>query len=137
MLDSTLTTTLCAILGSLDGFEWSTDDTPYASESVGVFYGRIEETPDRAVGVRVYNTFDEPGLHRRRVQFWIRGARGERASADLIADAVFARLDKLSRERGINFLRRESMSVIGADENDREQRSENYLVTLDNDEASI
>ncbi|WP_102193209.1 minor capsid protein [Microbacterium aurantiacum] len=133
MSDATLKTTLCEILGSIDGFEWSTD--PYTADVVGVFYGRIEETPDRAVGVRLYGSSDTRDLTRRKAQIWVRGARGERDSADRIADDVFARFDKLSREGGILGIRRESMSDQGSDDNGREQRSENYTITLDNKEA--
>lgn len=134
MDDATLTTTLCEIAGALDGFQWSTTD-PYTADQVGVFYGRIGEEPDRAVGFRVYGATDEPGLRRRRVQAWIRGARGERDSADRIAGDLLARFEKLSREGGIVSIRRDSMSALGADDTDREQRSENYTITLDNEEA--
>lgn len=136
MDDATLTLKLCEILGGLDGFEWSDDaDVVYAPDSIGVFYGAVGDAPDRAIGVRIYGTPDQPFVKRRRVQLWVRGARRDRAGADRIADAAFARLDKLSREGGILGARRESMSPQGADDNDREQRSENYTITLDNEEA--
>ncbi len=136
MDDATLTLTLCAILGELDGFEWSADpDVDYDTASIGVFYGAIGDTPDRAVGVRIYGTPDQVFVRRRRVQFWIRGARFDRPGADRIADAVFDRLDKLSREGGISSAKRDSMTPLGADDNDRERRSENYIITLDNEEA--
>lgn len=134
MDNATLTTTLCTIIGDLDGFEWS-PDAEYGADSIALFYGRIGDAPDRAVGVRVYNTIDEPGLRRRKVQIRSRGARGRADGADVIADAVFARLDKLSREGGISGARRESMSDLGADDNAREQRTDNYTITLDNEEA--
>lgn len=138
MDDATLTLNLCAILGDLDGFEWSEDpDVEYAAESIGVFYGAIGETPHRAVGLRVYGTPDRVFVRRRRVQAWIRGDRFDRPGADRIAGAVFTRFDNLSREGGIVSVKRDSMSPLGADDNDRERRSENYMVTLDNDEASI
>lgn len=135
MDDATLTTTLCEILGELDGFTWDPDADIYAADTIGVYYGRISDAPDRGIGIRVYGTPDEPWVRIRRVQIWVRGARRERDSADRIADAVHARLDKLSREGGICGARRESMTALGADDTDREQRSENYTITLDNEEA--
>lgn len=137
MDDETLTERLCQILGALPSFAYRPDDNdplPTADE-IGVFYGRIADAPDRAVGVRVYGALDDRYLQRRRVQVWIRGGRRDPAGADRIAGVIFRRLDKLSREGGINGIRRESVAALGADDNDREQRSENYLITLDNEEA--
>lgn len=135
MDDATLKTRLCEILGSIDGFVWDPTPTVYPADAVGVHYGRIGDTPDRAVGVRLYDASDTRNLTQRKAQIWVRGARHERDGADRIADAVFARFDKLSREGGILGIRRESMSDMGSDDNDREQRSENYTITLDNEEA--
>ncbi|MEA1264159.1 minor capsid protein [Microbacterium sp. STF-2] len=134
MKDSELKTRLCEILGSIPGFEWSTT-AAYGADSIGVWFGRIGDVPDRAVGVRLYGGSDDDDLKARKAQIWVRGARGERDSADDIADAVFARFNNLSREGGVLGIRRESMSDHGADDNDRDQRSENYTITLDNEEA--
>lgn len=135
MDNATLTKTLCAIIGNLEGFTWDPDVDAYDPGTIGVYYGRIGDAPDRGVGVRVYNTIDEPGLRRRKVQIRSRGERRRPDGADVIADAVFARLDKLSREGGISGARRESMSDLGADDNACEQRTDNYTITLDNEEA--
>jgi hypothetical protein len=134
--DSTLKVRLAEILGSIPGFAWSADED-YPSDVIGVFVGSIPDAPDRAVGIRLYGDGggDDPDVTERKAQAWVRGARGERLSADDIADAVFDRFDKLSREGGILRTSRESMSDMGADANDRERRSENYLITLDNEEA--
>lgn len=134
MKDSELKTRLCEILGSIAGFEWSTT-AAYGTDSVGVWFGRIGDVPDRAVGVRLYGGSDDDDLKARKAQIWVRGARGERDSADDIADAVFTRFNNLSREGGVLGIRRESMSDQGADDNDRDQRSENYTIILDNEEA--
>lgn len=134
MKDSELKTRLCEILGTIDGFEWSTTEG-YAAESVGVWFGGIGDSPDRAVGVRLYGGSDVDKLTKRKAQIWVRGARDERGSADDIADAVFDRFDNLSREGGILGIRRESMSDQGTDDNGRDLRSENYTITLDNEEA--
>lgn len=134
MKDSTLKTRLCEILGTIAGFEWSTTGA-YSPDSIGVWFGGIEDSPDRAVGVRLYGGSDVDKLTKRKAQIWVRGARDERDSADDIADAVFDRFDNLSREGGILGIRRESMSDQGTDDNGRDQRSENYTITLDNEEA--
>ncbi|MDR6142390.1 hypothetical protein QE375_001944 [Microbacterium foliorum] len=134
MKDSVLKTRLCEILGTIAGFEWSTTGA-YAADSIGVWFGGIEDSPDRAVGVRLYGGSDVDKLTKRKAQIWVRGARDERGSADDIADAVFDRFDNLSREGGILGIRRESMSDQGTDDNGRDQRSENYTITLDNEEA--
>jgi hypothetical protein len=133
--DREIKTRLCEILGTIDGFEWDETKDAYAPDSVGVWFGGIGDSPDRGVGVRLYGGRDVADLTERRAQVWVRGDRGERGSADDIADAVFARFTKLSREGGILSIRRESMSDQGSDNNDREQRAENYLITLDNEEA--
>lgn len=134
MKDSELKTRLCEILGTIARFEWSTTDA-YAADSVGVWFGGIGDEPDRGVGVRLYGGSDDDDLKARKAQIWVRGARGVRGSADDIADAVFTRFTNLSREGGILGIRRESMSDQGTDDNDRDQRSENYTITLDNEEA--
>lgn len=135
MDDASLTIKLCEIAGALPGFTWSPTPTTYPADTTAVFYGRIADAPDRAIGIRVYSPADLEHLSRRRVQVWVRGGRGEPDGADRIADAVFARFDSLSREGGILGIRRDSFAAIGADANGREQRSENYIVTLDNKEA--
>lgn len=134
MKDSQLKTRLCEILGTIDDFAWN-PTTPYAGDDVAVFFGAIDDAPDRAVGVRLYGGSDDDDLKARKAQIWVRGARGVRGSADDIADAVFVRFDKLSREGGILGIRRESMSDQGADDSDRDLRAENYTITLDNEEA--
>lgn len=134
MKDAELRTRLCEILGTIEGFAWS-PATPYSGDVVAVFFGAIDDAPDRAVGVRLYGGNDSDDVKARKAQIWVRGARSDRGSADDIADAVFARFDKLSREGGILGIRRESMSDQGADDSDRDLRAENYTITLDNEEA--
>lgn len=136
MNDRELKTRLCEILGSIPGFEWDpAEDAEYSPGSVGVFFGGIRDAPDQAVGVRLYGGNHDPNLKTRKAQIWVRGGRRELGSADDIADAVLARFDGLSREGGILGIRRESMSDQGSDDNDRDLRSENYTITLDNEEA--
>lgn len=137
MDDADLTTKLCEIIGALDGFAWLTDPEgpAYPADAIGVFYGAIGDTPDAAVGVRVYNTIDDRHLHLRRVQVRVRGGQHDSAGADRIAGLIFARFDSLSREGGISGIRRESIGRLGADQNGRDERTENYLIILDNQET--
>lgn len=134
MGDEELTKRLCALLGEIPTFQWMTTGT-YSPSDVAVFYGAIGEKPDRAVGVRVYAAPRDDELTERRVQIRLRGAQGAPNGADALADIVFAALQGLSRKWGISGIRRDSMAPLGADGNGRDQRSENYIITLDNLEA--
>lgn len=135
MKDSTLTQNICTLLGEIPGWKWGTG---YTSADVGVFYGAIKPDPDRAVGVRVYQAEDDiqTGLAQRRAQVRYRGEKNNPAGADDLADEGFAVLQGLSRTAGINGISRESIGYLGADTNGREERTDNYLITLDNAEAS-
>lgn len=139
MDDSTLTQRILFELGEISEWEWRPDGPDYTDDEVALFYGAIDTTPDRAVGVRVYGGTDDPVavLKVRRVQIRTRGEIGRRDGADVLADAAFTRLQKLSRVGGILGIRRESMTPLGADINGREERSDNYAVTVDNVEAAV
>lgn len=136
MDDETLTTTLCEIAGGIPSFAWRETGPDYTASEIGVFYGPISESPDRAVGIQVYDPIDEPNLLSRRVQFHIRGGRGQRSGADRIAGILFAVFHERPRGDGIASILRTSAARLGADVNGREERTENYLITLDNMEAS-
>lgn len=133
MDDAALTTRLCELLGQVPGWHWSTTTTA-PQDAVGIYYGDIPESPDRAIGVRVYGGTDDPLVYQpaRRVQLRIRGRRGDKRDADQIAGVVFALLQGRCRSAGISWIERASFGPLGADKNGREQRSENYLVQLDN-----
>jgi hypothetical protein len=152
--DATLTMRVCALLGLLPGWAWRPDGPAYETTSllpgndtlpgedalpgrpeVGVFYGQIADAPDQAIGVRVYSTTDGDWLHERRVQLMIRGARHRPDGADHLAAPAFAVLHGLARVSGISGIRRTSMAPLGADSNGREERTDNYIITLDNPEA--
>ena len=132
MTDRDLTLWLCGALGSIPGWSWSPGG-PSPAGRVGVFYGAIPDNPDMAVGVRVYGGSDDPLTYspQRRVQLLIRGPRGDPSGADALADIAFAVLQ--GRQGGrISFMQRQSFGPLGADTNGREERSENYIATLDN-----
>lgn len=137
MDDSDLTVRLCEIAGSLPLFAWRPQGPAYTDSEIGVFYGAIPDEPDRAVGIRVYSPIDESGLLSRRVQFHIRGARRQPFGADRIAGILFATFHDRSRGDGMTSIRRTSAAPLGADANGREERTENYMVVLDNVEASL
>jgi hypothetical protein len=136
--DATLTRLVCLLLGQLPGWEWRPDGPEYTATEVGIFYGAIAETPDRAIGVRVYGSSDDRNdPTQRRVQLITRGKKGQPDGADVLAGHAFTRLTGVSRLFGINGISRTSMGPLGTDTNEREQRSDNYSITLDNPEASL
>ena len=137
--DATLTVLICSILGGIPGWDWNPDDPDhvYASDAVVIFYGALGTAPDTAVGVRVYGATDSLAEHygSRRVQLRMRGEPGRPDGADALAAPAFAALQGLSRLGGINGVSRLSMAPAGADDNRREERTENYIIILDNLEA--
>lgn len=136
--DVQLTKALCAIVGAVPGWSWRESGPAYTASELGVFYGPIADKPDRAIGVRLYGVpLDDVNVSReRRVQFRVRGAPGRPDGADEIASVLRTVLSGVIRRDGISEIRLQSMAPLGADTNGREERSENYLVVLDNEEAS-
>lgn len=137
--DVTLTKIICTLLGEIDGWVWA-DDTEhdYSPGDVAVAYGRLLEQPHKGVAVRIYMTDDDRVRHLnwRRVQLYHRGEPWRPDGADALAALSFATLQGLSRVQGISGMERISMAPMGADQNHREERADNYLITLDNPEAS-
>ena len=136
MTDRDLTIALCELLAEELGWSWSLTE-PYPAGAVGLFYGSIGDTPDRAVGVRVYGGSD-PRVRAptRSVQLLLRGRPGEPDGADALADAAFGVLHKTLRCRGILAGQRSYFGPLGADANGREERADNYEIHLDNMEAT-
>ena len=137
MDDVTLTMLICSILGEIPDWDWNPGDPDYiyAADPVIIFYGALGTTPDKAVGVRVYGTTDERHLGWRRVQLRLRGEPGRPDGADALATPALDVLQGFSRRGGISSITRRSMAPAGADDNRREERTENYLIILDNLEA--
>ncbi len=136
MDDVQLTYRICELLGAVPGWHWDPDPNApaYPSTGVGIFYGAIQDKPDRAIGVRCYGSSDDDVLVRR-VQLRLRGRPYDSTGADSLAGVAFTVLHKLSRVGGISDIRRISSGPLGADESDREERSDNYQIILDNPEA--
>lgn len=136
--DAPLTRWLCERLGEIDGWVWADNtDHTYAHDDTRIMYGRLAGTPDAGVGVRVYGGTDdeETDTKTRRVQIRYRGERGRPDGADIRADAGFKRLRRLFREGVISEVTRQSFSPSAADSNQREERTDNYLIHFDNPEA--
>jgi hypothetical protein len=132
--DAALTERICELLAAIPGWDYRNFPV-YTAAETGIFYGAIGTAPDRAVGVRVYGGTDE-AVTFRRVQLRIRGKANRRDGADKLAEPARVALMGVSRWRGISGIQRESFTSLGADSNGREERTDNYLITLDNLEAS-
>lgn len=137
MGDVELTELICEHLGALDGWQWGGDGA-YPGDVVGVFYGAVDATPDRAVGVSVYDRADRPReyVRGRRVQLLLRGERGNPGGADALADVAVQRMEALALVPGIAYVEALSFARLGADENGRQERTENLHITFDNEEAT-
>jgi len=140
--DAALTKRLCALLASETGWAWRSDGSDYALTETALFYGRIEPAPDLAIGVRVYDgddALDQDGdisLSTREVQLRFRGAPYDRAGADDLADLAHDAIQRLLRAGLIHGARRRNFGSLRVDANAREERTDNYTITLNNPEAS-
>lgn len=133
MDDAQLTRTICSALGELPGWVFPSTGTA----DVGVYYGAIGSTPHQAVGVRVYGLANDPrsGVKGRRVQVRWRGVPNKPNGADELATLGVAVLERLSRVEGISGVTHLSMAPMGADKSGREERTDNFIITIDNQEA--
>jgi len=134
--DETITNRLGEILGQLPTFAWRPFGPDPTDLEIGLYYGAVQDKPDRGVGISVYSPADQPDLLARRVQFDVRGGRGQPFGADRLAGILFTVLDHRPRGSGFASILRTSFTRLGADTNGRDRRTENYLITLDNQEAT-
>jgi hypothetical protein len=136
--DVATTVALCEQLGRVPGWTWREDGDPYTeADGVGIYYGPIGATPHRAIGVRIYGWTDprvDPSS--RRVQLRLRGLPNDLTGADRMAGIAKAVIQSLSRVAGISGASRISASPSDADGNGRQERTDSYIITLDNPEAS-
>lgn len=140
MTDDEVVTAICQALETAGVGSWDATGAAYPANVVGIFYGPLGTSPDRAVGVTLYHADEDvPGdrypLQWRRVQIRIRGARSVPNGADAIASQVKAAMTNLSRTAGINTTKRVLVAPLGADGNGRTERADSYSITLDNPEA--
>lgn len=130
--DSQVVVALAQVLDAGTSFVWSVAGG-YAANQIGIYYGAIPADPDQAVGLTLYDTDDDiqTQLAQRRVQLFFRGARGGRASADDMASEAFAALQRYVGN-GLAHVSRVSSARLGADINDRQERTDNYTIVLEN-----
>lgn len=143
MDDDTLTRLVLAHLGQIPGWAWRETGPEYTPDEVGLVYGAIGPDPDNAIGAQVYGGTDAyiDHLRWRHLQLRIRGP-GRRPDgtprpdgADKLASLALLVLPSLSLTGGISSVSRKSFSPQGLDANGRQERTENYLIILDNQEA--
>lgn len=123
---------LAQILAGANVGTWNPSGS-YLASQVGIFYGPIGDSPNRAVGLTRYGgtgalTNDS---HRgsRLVQVRVRGVPGNVLSADDLADAVDAVLARMPRTQGLSSEWASGPLPLGADGNRRTELTLNYLVT--------
>lgn len=130
MDDDELTTTVCEALEAGNAGVFTTSAT---DDQVQIVYGDVTAAGvDRAIGVTVYNGLDEltEGPPIRFVQLRIRGKARDRRSANQIAGVAKGILHGLVSTGGIFLSERVSFARLGADGNGRDERTENYQMTL-------
>ena len=91
---------------------------------------RVPPTPDVAIGVTVYLATDSLLTHTRRAQFRFRGAPNDPFGPDRIADQVFRLLHMRHHDGHVSRISRESIASLGMDGNKRDERTDNYDITL-------
>lgn len=119
------------------GWAWRPASEFEPEDDVGIHYRRLGDGPDRAVAIAVYGggDDDETGEAYRLVQLRFRGAPKDPRDADRLAGAAFNHLRTVASRRGIAWARRRGFGSSKTDDNGREQRTDNYRITLDNPEA--
>lgn len=123
------------------GWAWRPHSEFEPDDDVGILFRRLADRPNlpaQLVAIAVYGggDDDENGEAYRLVQLRFRGARNDPRGADQLAGAAFNHLRTVAHRRGIAWARRRSFDQSKADDNGREQRTDNYRITLDNPEAT-
>lgn len=134
MDDGELTRAICERLAAAGVGAWRPTGPAYTATETGIFYGALGTTPDRALAVAVYLPVDDiqTGLSLRYLQVRSRGPRGAPDGADALAGAAFRALHGTYPRGGIARITRTSAARLGADGNGRQERTDNYLIVLDN-----
>lgn len=132
MDDSTLTQTVATMLNDAGAGIWRPDGPAYAAAEIGIHYGAIPVSPDQGIGLTIYNTDDDVvvGTKTRWLQARTRGLKGRSDGADALSATVFAALQGVTHRAGIALMHRVSSLPLGADENGRQERSDNYRILL-------
>jgi len=123
---------LAQILAAANVGSWSPTGS-YSTSAVGIFYGPIGPSPNRAVGLTRYGgtglLSNDDVRGPRLVQARIRGNPGDPVSADDLADAVDAVLSQMPRTQGLSSEWASGPLPLGADGSRRTELTLNYLVT--------
>lgn len=139
MDDDELTIAICELLHDAGAGVWNpATGATYAASDTVIWYGQLGTTPHRGIAVAVYTTAADDvqnGLTARRVQLRSRGAPDDPRGANQIAGLGFTALHRVIRSRGVAFGARVSFARLGPDGSRRQERTDNYTITLDNPEA--
>ena len=110
------------------------EDSVFVRDDTGIILKEMPPSPDRAIVLNTYSPVDDPvqGMGSVMVQFRFRGSRKSVLDADGLADDVFdllhgARyLDLIPGQPAFSYVIRKSSLDLGADGNDRWERTDNY-----------
>jgi hypothetical protein len=109
----------------------------YLATDTAIVFGELPTTPDRVIAITVYGSDDEGQvpLSQMRVQFMFRGEPNNTLDAGEIAGPVFDLMQGLEHlqcgSAHINLAQRVSRITLGADDNKRQMRSDNYALDVD------
>ncbi|WP_064315884.1 hypothetical protein [Cellulosimicrobium sp. I38E] len=136
MDDKVLVTRVIEVLADRCGWAWRPAGPAYTeADDVGLYYGPIGTTPNRAVGVTLYAADDgmaEGALSVRRVQLRFRGAPRDPSSPDELASRAFDALAGLSRVAGFAVVTPGPRGApMGVDGNHRSARADSYQIIID------
>src|SRR5699024_1073142 len=101
-----------------------TPDAPFIAAK------RIPPAPDVAIGVTAYLATESMLTHTRQAQFRFRGAPNDPFGPDRLADQVLLPLPLPHHDRHLSRIPRESIASLGMDGNKRDERTDNYEITL-------
>lgn len=123
---------LAQILAAASVGTWNPNGS-YSASQIGIFYGPIGATPNRAVGLTRYGgrgfLSNDDARGPRLVQARVRGLPDSPVSADDLADAVDAVLARMPLTQGLSSEWASGPLPLGADGNRRTELTLNYLVT--------
>jgi hypothetical protein len=109
----------------------------YQANETAIVFGELPSTPDRVIALTVYGSLDEGlvPLSQMRVQFMFRGKPNDTLDAGEVAGPVFDLVQGLEHLQcgtaHIDLAQRVSRVTLGADENGRQLRSDNYALDVD------
>lgn len=111
------------------------DSGVYADDEVGIVLGVPTQRPPSLIALATYNNDDDPALSDSvvKLQVRLRGPDADPRAANDLSDGVFDALqglrDTLNGIRVI-YAKRTSSLPIGVDKNSRQERTDNYDLTV-------